>query len=72
MLIPPDGTAHDLDGDGRDQVQTEMVDLSLSGNSSLGPVLVHLNPDQPTSGGIGEVNNATPGTRDASPFRPRA
>ena len=54
--------------DGFDEVPTEMVSLNLSGNSSLGPVLVRLNPALTTTGGIMERLNATPGTLDLPPF----
>ncbi|MCP4044810.1 MAG: hypothetical protein GY732_02330, partial [Gammaproteobacteria bacterium] len=55
-------------GDGQDEVETEMVALSLTGNSSMGPVLVRLNPAIPTVGGITEQVNNTPGTLDVPPF----
>ncbi|MCP3676081.1 MAG: hypothetical protein GY721_00345, partial [Deltaproteobacteria bacterium] len=63
-----EGDAFDNDGDGQDEVETEMVALSLSGNSSMGPVLVRLNPAIPTVGGIAEQVNDTPGTLDIPPF----
>ena len=68
VMIPPDGRAADTDGDGLDQVPTEMVALSLTGSSSLGPVLVRLDPSHPTLGEIEERVNNTPGTLDVPPF----
>ncbi len=63
-----EGDAFDNSGDGLDEVVTEMVSLSLKGNSSKGPVLVRLNPDMPTVGGIAEQANNTPGILDVPPF----
>ena len=42
--IPPNGQAADTDGNSLDQVQTEMVQLDLSGISSMGPVTANLDP----------------------------
>jgi hypothetical protein len=66
--IPPNGAAMDTDGNGLDQVQTEMTQLSLAGNSSLGAVLVTLDPSQPSYGQIEENVNSTPGILDIPPF----
>ncbi|MCP4993563.1 MAG: hypothetical protein GY934_07235, partial [Gammaproteobacteria bacterium] len=66
-----EGDAFDNDGDGRDEVDTEMVSLRLTGMSSKGPVLVRLNPDIPTIGVIDEQANNTPGTLDVPPFTPK-
>ncbi|MCP4373183.1 MAG: hypothetical protein GY797_34520, partial [Deltaproteobacteria bacterium] len=63
-----EGDAFDNDGDGFDEVDTEMVALSLTGMSSMGEVLVRLNPNIPTVGGITERTNNTPGTLDIPPF----
>ncbi len=49
---PNEGDANDNDGNGLDEVQTEMVDMQLTGNSSFGPVLVRLNPAIPSRGQI--------------------
>src|SRR6185436_2711571 len=71
VLIAPNGTgALDTDADGRDQVRTEMVQMSLTGNSSLGPVQVDLDPDQPSYGQIEETANTVPGRLDLPPFAP--
>jgi hypothetical protein len=67
-LNDADGFAADTDGDGLDQVPTHMTDLNLMGNSSLGPVMVSLNPDKPTLGEIEEKVNGTPGVLDLDPF----
>ncbi|MCP3974837.1 MAG: hypothetical protein GY720_10115, partial [bacterium] len=65
-----EGDAVDNNGDGREEVQTEMVSLNLTGNSSFGPVLVRLNSSMPTYGEIIEQLNNTPGTLDLPPFTP--
>ncbi len=66
--IPPSGAASDTDGNGLDQVTTLMTDMNLSGNSSMGPVVINLNPAQPSVGQIEETFNNTPGTLDLPPF----
>jgi hypothetical protein len=66
--IPPNGAASDTDGNGLDQVATEMTDMSLTGNSSLGAVLLNLDPLHPSYGGIEETVNSTPGILDVPPF----
>jgi hypothetical protein len=58
----------DSDGDGRDQVKTEMVQLELKGYSSLGPVRVNLSNTRPSTGEIEETENATTGVLDVPPF----
>ncbi|MCX6894447.1 MAG: hypothetical protein NTZ16_02870, partial [Verrucomicrobia bacterium] len=68
VLIPPNGLAADTDGDGLDQVPTEMVALNLVGSSSLGSVLVRLAASQPSLGEIEEQVNKNPGTLDVPPF----
>jgi hypothetical protein len=60
--------AADADGDGLDEVPTLMTQLNLMGNSSLGPVMVSLNPARPTTGEIEEKVNGTPGVLDVDPF----
>ncbi len=64
------GAASDTDGNKLDQVKTEMVDLTLKGYSSLGPVVVHLDPNRLSTGQIEEANNKTPGKLDVPPFTP--
>ena len=66
--IDPTGLAADTDADGRDQVPAKLTELHLEGTSSLGPVVVGLNPRQPSLGEIEELVNNTPGTLDLPPF----
>lgn len=63
-----EGQAWDNDSDGRDEVQTEMLSLSLTGESTMGPVKVRLDPDFSAAGLIEEITNSTPGTLDLPPF----
>jgi hypothetical protein len=66
-----EGAANDSDGNGLDEVDTEMVDMQLAGNSAVfGRVLVTLNADKPSRGQIEEQVNNTPGTLDLPPFAP--
>ena len=51
-----------------DTVDTEMVALSLSGISSLGPVDVTLRLDQRTLGTLTERTNLIPGTLEVRPY----
>ncbi|MHC4717360.1 MAG: DUF7901 domain-containing protein, partial [Planctomycetota bacterium] len=60
------GGATDPDGDGLEQVPTEMVALSLSGLT--GPVQVSLRPLVPTLGEVEETTNPTAGILDVQPF----
>jgi hypothetical protein len=75
VAIGPNGEAADTDGDGLDQVKTQMVQLSLSGSSSLGPVQVEIrpitkDPFQCSDGEIEETVNTQPGRLDVPPFAP--
>jgi len=65
-----EGDAADDDGNNRDDVETEIVSMDLTGNSSLGPVSVRLNPNMPTFGEIEELVNNNPGRLDLDPFHP--
>ncbi len=63
----------DTDGDGREQVQAEIVDMELRGASSLGPVMARLRPPymspfERSTGEIEEKVNNTPGVLDIPPF----
>jgi len=69
VWVSPTGGAADTDGNGRDQVKTEIVQLQLMGSSSLGPVMVRLNPTMPSLGEIEENVNNTAGVLDVPPFR---
>jgi len=63
-----EGEARDDDGDGRDEVSTEIVAMNLTGISNMGQVEVRLNPDIRSTGEIEEVTNNTPGIMDLPPF----
>jgi len=66
---PNEGDAADDDGDGFDEVQTEMVALDLTGFSpSLGQISIHLDPNVPSHGVIQEVDNVIPGVLEVRPF----
>ncbi|OGZ41592.1 MAG: hypothetical protein A3C80_00100 [Candidatus Ryanbacteria bacterium RIFCSPHIGHO2_02_FULL_45_43] len=65
------GGISDMDGDGREEVETEMLQLELTGTSPmLGPVNVRLNPTMPSRGMIKEQTNNTPGVLDLPPLAP--
>jgi hypothetical protein len=63
-----EGRARDDDGDGLDEVETEIVSLSLRGDSSLGPVVLQLTPGAVGAGEIEELVNMVPGALDLPPF----
>jgi uncharacterized protein YqcC (DUF446 family) len=66
---PVDGAALDNDGDGYDEVVTQMVVLHLEGDSlALGHVEVGLHPEIPSTGEIIEQKNNVPGTLELPPF----
>jgi hypothetical protein len=63
----------DVDLDARDDIQTEMMRLDLSGMSSVGPVQLHVrsvtdHPYRLTLGKIEETANLTPGHLDLRPL----
>ena len=65
------GRANDDDGNGRDEVQTELLQLSLTGVDPLvGNVKVGLHPTKPSLGQMEERVNNTPGLLDVPPFTP--
>ena len=66
--IDPIGHASDSDGDGLDQVASEMTQLDLHGTSSMGPVQVSLDPAHRSLGEIEEQVNNTAGILDVPPF----
>ncbi|HYO14533.1 MAG TPA: hypothetical protein VE685_15155 [Thermoanaerobaculia bacterium] len=76
VSIGPNGEALDSDGDGLDEVRTQMVQLSPSGTSPmLGSVALEIRspaepPFQPTLGVIEETVNTQPGRLDVPPFAP--
>jgi len=65
-----EGHAVDDDGNLRDEVEAEIVSLSLTGTSSLGlgSVEISLNPGVPSTGIIEELWDNTPGMLDLPPF----
>jgi hypothetical protein len=64
-----EGQDDDSDGDGLDDVATEMVALDLSGTSlTYGPIKMRLSPDIPSLGQIEEQANNNPGKLDLPPF----
>jgi len=65
---PLEGDAGDDDGDELDEVQTEMVDMDLSGDSSLGTVHVRLHTGPRHPGEMEEGVNVNPGRLDVQPF----
>ena len=67
---PNEGDAADNDGNGLDEVQTQMVDMQLTGNSIFGPVVVRLHPTKPSLGLIEETANTQAGRLDLPPFAP--
>ncbi|HJW91194.1 MAG TPA: hypothetical protein VJ436_11185, partial [Anaerolineales bacterium] len=67
------GRAADLDNDGLDQVQTEMFQLNLTGESSLGPVTLRLrdparSPYLFSVGALEEAQDRKTGRLDLPPF----
>jgi hypothetical protein len=61
----------DPDGNGQEQVQTEIVAMQLIGtNPDFGPMTVGLNTGMLSEGQIEENSNALPGTLDIPPFAP--
>ena len=73
---PSEGDASDDGGNNRDEVETEMVQLDLSGSDpTLGPVIMRLrdpdqHPFQPTRGQIEESADQQSGRLDLPPFAP--
>lgn len=76
VAIGPNGETTDIDGNGRDQVRTEMVQLDLTGSSpSLGPISLKLrdstkDPCKRSFGEITEDSNTMTGRLDVPPFAP--
>ena len=65
------GSAQDDNGNGRDDVQTELTQWTFKGNNpAIGLVQLHLSSNGPALGGMEEQGNNTPGTLDVQPFRP--
>jgi len=66
-----EGSASDGDGNGREEVPTELVALSLTGSSpTLGTITLGLNASMASMGSYEELFNATTGVLDIPPFVP--
>jgi hypothetical protein len=67
---PEEGTAYDDDGDTLDEVQTQLVELSLSGNSVyLGSAVhMHLSASFQSAGEMEEITDSNTGILDVPPF----
>ena len=66
-----EGSASDPDGDGLEQVPTEMISLNLTGNSSsLGSIVIALSSSPASMGGLIEQANINTGILDVTPFTP--
>ncbi|MFQ5592180.1 MAG: hypothetical protein ACE5HE_13535, partial [Phycisphaerae bacterium] len=63
---PVEGIADDDDGNGRDEVDTELVSMHLTD----GAVTLQLNPSMPSLGQIEELINNNVGLLDLDPFAP--
>ena len=64
-----EGSADDSDGDGLDEVVTEMFELDMTGfHPAVGEIRVRLHPTIPSRGEIVEDSNDTPGVLDVWPF----
>jgi len=63
-----EGDATDDDGNQRDEVEAEIVNMDLVGNSSLGPVRMVTSAVRRSKGQIEETANLTVGTLDLPPF----
>ena len=65
------GAAMDDNGNGRDDLDTQLVSLSLTGMDPLyGVVRIGLNPALASKGQLEEQVNITPGIMDLKPFAP--
>ncbi len=68
---PAEGDAQDDDGNGLDEVKTQVVSLDLHGiNPVLGPITLKLNPAFDSIGEIEETENLLAGRLDVPPFGP--
>jgi hypothetical protein len=71
VYVGPNGEASDTGGNGREEVATELVSLSLRGVSpSLGSITISLNTNMSSIGLIEERANNTAGILDIPPFTP--
>ena len=67
-----EGVALDDDGNGRDEVITELASLNMTGTSSLGPVAIGLRGNARSMGRIEERSQIIAGTLDVDPFTANA
>ena len=67
---PNEGDAVDDDGNGLDEVRTEIMNMDLKGITPVGPIQVGVRTDRPTEGEIEELVNNTSGQLDLDPFHP--
>ena len=67
---PAEGDALDDGVNGLDEIETEIVQLELVGDSSLGPVTLRINSMSPSLGRLEEQVNDNPGLLDVDPFAP--
>jgi hypothetical protein len=58
------GPVGDTDSDGLDDVQTEIIGMSLEGTTSVGPATVMQSPTRPSNGAFEEQTNQASGTMD--------
>ncbi|KPK75206.1 MAG: hypothetical protein AMJ79_12195 [Phycisphaerae bacterium SM23_30] len=65
---PKEGEAYDDDGDGLDEVKTEMVSMNLAGSSSMGLVKMTLHPLMSHPGEMEERDHKVKGTLEVPPF----
>lgn len=66
---PTEGDANDSDGDGLDDIDTELLSMTLTGVSSvLGPLELQLLAGLTASGEVEEKVNNTAGTLDVPPY----
>ena len=72
VVIGAAGESDDSNGNGLDDVATEIVQMELTGVSPMGPVIVRLNPSplMPSLGEIEETVNTQAGRLDVPPFAP--
>jgi len=63
-----EGHAEDDDGNGLEEVDTEIVELSLTGEGLTGPVTLRLRPAEFAPGVMEEMENAVDNLLDVAPF----
>jgi hypothetical protein len=69
LFAGPAGLTGDHDGDGRDDVDSQMMAFDFAGVSpALGPLYMRLSTTLQTNGKMEEQTNSTPGTLDVPPF----